>query len=149
MVQIAMTSIRSLSVASANIRSPQQPRALKKHPVFFSLVTSTLLPPSPLIAFPPLQPSSAPIFPSLQNVMRQAENGSGVLRGRALLLTGGILLIKKKKALLSVQEGFLPCGMCTGQMDGWTDYEAVSQCQLEGEKVSKSSKSDWQYLQRS
>lgn len=115
MVQIAMTSIHSLSVASANIRSPQQPRAFKKHPVFFSLVTSTLLPPSPLIAFPPLQPSSAPICPSLQNVMRQAENGSGVLRGRALLLTGGILLIKKKKkALLSVQEGFLPCGMCTG-----------------------------------
>lgn len=88
-VQILLTAVFTFSVSLLN--KPQ-----KKHPVF--PVTCTLLPPSPPIAFPPLQPSSTSICPTLQNVMRQAcgrKHGSGVLRGRGLLLTGEILLIKE------------------------------------------------------
>lgn len=61
MVQIAMTSIRSLSVASANIRSPQQPRALKKHPVFSCYVhPSTTFPTHRLPTSPAFQRSNLP-----------------------------------------------------------------------------------------
>lgn len=110
----------------------------KKHVLFFlPHAPSYHLPhPSPSHLFPP---SSAPICPCLQNVMRQAcrrKHGSGVLRGRGLLLTGEILLIKKT-SLVSVSQGFLLCGTGPGQMDGWKDYEAVSQCQLAGRKCQR------------
>lgn len=63
MVQILLTFILTSSVASANIMSLQQ--APKESITSLLPTTSTLLPHSPPIAFPPLQPCSAPVCPSL------------------------------------------------------------------------------------
>lgn len=54
-----------------------------------------------------------------------------------MLLKGEILLINKKSLLLSVSEGSLLGGMDAESMDGWTDYETVSQYWPEGEKCQR------------
>lgn len=96
-----------------------------------------------------LHPSSTSVCSSLQNVMRQRsrrKHGSGVLRG--LLPTGKIVLIKKN--LLSKCFGGVLAGWHGHWVDGWVNrlwgYESVL---ASGKKVSGSSKSEWQYLERS
>lgn len=69
-----------------------------------------------------LHPSSTSVCSSLQNVMRQRsrrKHGSGVLRGRGLLPTGKIVLIKKN--LLSKCFGGVLAGWHGHWVDGWVN----------------------------
>lgn len=118
--------------------------------------TSTLLPPSPPIAFSPLPafqhsdlPKSAKCDEAWMHAGRKWREGG---REGLLLLTGKILLIKKKKKknLLSKCFGGFLAVWHGRRLDGWVDRLWGRESVLaSGEKVSESSKSDWQYLQRS
>lgn len=53
------------------------------------------------------------------------------------MLSGKYVLIKKKKNLVSVSEGFLLGDTGPGWMAEQTDYRAVSQCRLVGKKCQR------------
>lgn len=119
MVPILLTSVFTFCRASANITSTQHAPPQKESLSFFPPRAPCYHLPHPSPSHL-LQPSSTPICPSLQNVMRHACRAEMEGGGREglLLLTGKILLIKKKKkkktSLVSVSEGFLLCGMDAG-----------------------------------
>lgn len=88
MVQILLTSIFTLSVASANITSPQRAPKEKRHAL---PATCTLLPPSPPIAFPPLlasQRSSLPKSAKCDEAGMRAETWEWSVEGERAVANG-------------------------------------------------------------
>lgn len=155
MVPILLTSIFTFCRASANITSAQHAPPAPKRKTSRSSRHE-----HPATTFPThrlLTSSSLPALRSAQvckmwwgmHAGRKWREGG---REGLLLLTGKILLIKKKKKknLLSKCFGGFLAVWHGRRLDGWVDRLWGRESVLaSGEKVSESSKSDWQYLQRS